>query len=105
MPQSLRRAVAVLTLIALQGCYHSRVITDSQAGTEYTSQTVNSFFWGMVQENVQPPNCVESNAMQEVRVNWNYGYSFITVFTLGIWAPMEVEWRCAKLPPPPPNEQ
>jgi hypothetical protein len=78
---------------------------DSQAATEYKSQTVNSFFWGLMQENVQPPNCVESDAMQEVRVNWNYGYSLLTVLSLGIWAPMEVEWRCAKLGAPPPIEQ
>lgn len=104
MPK-LPRAMLIAAVIALQGCYHSRVITDSQPGTEYKSETVNSFFWGMMQENVQPPNCVESNAMQEVRVNWNFGYSLITVATLGIWAPMEVEWRCAKLPAPLPIDQ
>jgi hypothetical protein len=40
--------------------------------------------------------------MQEVRVTTNFGYAVLTVVTLGIWSPMEIEWRCAKQPPPNP---
>lgn len=92
-------------IVAGSGCYHTRVFTTGQPATAYTQQTVHALFWGLVQQNVEPPttnNCV-SNSMQEVRVTTNFGYAVLTVVTLGIWAPMEIEWRCAKQPPPNPG--
>src|SRR5262249_42254673 len=73
--------------------------------TAYRQKTVHSLFWGLVQQNVEPPttnNCV-SHGMQEVRVTTNLGYALLTVVTLGIWSPLEIEWRCAKQPPPNPG--
>ncbi len=37
-----------------------------------------------------------SNALDEVHITTNYAYAFATVVTLGIWAPLDVEWRCAE---------
>jgi|HubBroStandDraft_4_1064222.scaffolds.fasta_scaffold368658_1 hypothetical protein len=62
---------------------------------------VNSLFWGAVQQDLtplvkkskNPANC-NSGSMRQVTVAKNYGYSLITVLTLGIWAPMGVEWQC-----------
>src|SRR5262252_10570366 len=105
MPRMLRTILLTAALVVAAGCYHTRVFTNGQPATEYTQQTVHSLFWGLVQQNVEPPttnNCV-SKAMQEVRVTTNLGYAFLTVLTLGIWSPMEIEWRCAKTPPPHPG--
>ncbi len=99
------RATAVLiAFTAMQGCYHSRILTDTQPATEYRKETVHSLFWGLVQEDVVPDNC-PSNAFQEVRVGTNFGYALISVVSLGIWVPMELEWRCAKEPAPSVPEQ
>ena len=40
-------------------------------------------------------NC-ESNALDEVRVSTNFGFALVTVLSLGIWQPIEVNWRCAE---------
>ncbi|HLL54242.1 MAG TPA: hypothetical protein VK447_11880 [Myxococcaceae bacterium] len=100
MWKRLRVAVCAVSLFAGSGCYHTRVVIDAQPATDAETRTVNSFAWGLVQENVQPPNCV-SQAMQQVRVDWNFGYSLLTVVTLGFWSPISVQWQCAKTPPPP----
>jgi hypothetical protein len=99
MSQLSRAVLFTAALMLTQGCYHSRVVIDAQGATEYQSQAVNSYFWGLVQENVQPSNCA-SQAMQEVGVSWNLGYALLTIVTLGVYSPVEVEWRCAKQTPP-----
>jgi len=101
MSRSFRPVLAVIAAIAIQGCYHTRVMTNAAPATEYQHATAHPMFWGLVQDNVVPDNC-PSGAMQEVRVNSNFGYSLLTVVTLGIWSPLDMEWRCAKNPPPPP---
>ena len=40
----------------------------------------------------------KSNGLDEVRISTNLGYPFVSVATLGIWVPLDVEWRCARLP-------
>jgi Bor protein len=105
MPRSVRAAAAAIAIITLQGCYHTRLLTNGPPATDYRSQTVHQMWWGLVQPNIVPDNC-PSDAVQEVRVTSNLGYSLLTVLSLGIWSPVEVEWRCAKNPsPPPPSEQ
>jgi len=69
---------------------------------EFTKRTVHAFLWGALQQNLLPPapsptaktpaNC---KSMRRVRLDKNYGYSLITVFTAGIWSPMKVEWQCS----------
>jgi hypothetical protein len=105
MARSVHTVLVALSIVVMQGCYHSRVILNSQPATEYKSKCVNAFLWGLIQENVEPDNCPGSNGLQEVRVNWNLGYSLITIATLGIWSPTQVEWRCAKPCVPPPIDQ
>ena len=87
----------------LEGCYHARINAPGEPATEYNKVTVHSIAWGLVQENPIPDDCV-SGAIDEVRVTTNLGYSLINVITLGFWKPMDIEWRCAKTPPPVPDE-
>lgn len=62
---------------------------------------VNPMFWGAIQQDLtplvkkskNPANC-SSGSMRQVTVPKNYGYALVTVLTLGIWAPIEVEWQC-----------
>lgn len=91
-------------LLVSQACYHTRVLTDTPpASAMYESKTVNNFFWGLLQQNVEVgrQNC-PSNALQEVRVTTNFGYALVTIVTLGIWSPLEVQYKCAKPAAPPP---
>ena len=91
------RALVLGLLLALaEGCYHYRVAMTREAtpATEPQSVTSWAFFWGLLQTNVDPTNC-RSNALHEITVTTNLGYAALTVISLGIVAPAEVEWRCA----------
>ena len=101
MPPSLRVPLALLTcLLFLSSCYTYRVATHAQPGTEFNSRTAHSFFWGLVQnpKEIATPICdsLNANGVAVVQVKSNFGYSLITVLTLGIWSPMKIEWKCSK---------
>lgn len=91
----------VLTIFVFEGCYHYRVVVpESDPATDYEDATMHSLFWGLVNN---PPkqltdDCI-SNSIDEVRVTTNLGYALISIVTLGIWMPMDVEWRCSKPTP------
>ena len=92
--------VAAGLLPVYAGCYHYRVVVpEPEPATDYERRTVHSLFWGLLQEDVGAIDCV-SNAMDEVRVTTNLGYLVVSVVTVGIWVPLDVEWRCAKIPAP-----
>ena len=98
----IRNLTLVFTIIILtgQGCYHYRVtVPKPDPATEYEKRTMHTFFWGLVNnpEKEVAEDCI-SNSIDEIRISTNYGYAFITVITLGIWAPIDVEWRCGKPP-------
>lgn len=91
-------AALLLTMAWGPGCYHSRVLPPQpNPATEYEKRTVHALAWGLVQQNTFAEDC-RSNALDEVRISSNLGYSILTVVTLGFWMPLEVEWRCAKNP-------
>ncbi|SEO81078.1 hypothetical protein SAMN05192574_113117 [Mucilaginibacter gossypiicola] len=95
------KCVPVLLLsLLLSSCYTARVETKAQAGSEVSYQNVNFFFWGAIQspKRIVTPICdsLGSNGMAEVTVKNNFGYSLLTVVTLGIWSPARVEWKCGK---------
>jgi hypothetical protein len=87
--------------ISLQSCYSYRIATHAQAGTEPRKATAHSFFWGLVQtpkDGIKTPNCdsLNINGMSDVKVKTNLGYALITVCTLGMWAPVQLEYKCGK---------
>jgi choline-glycine betaine transporter len=99
------QAITVVWLLTMSlffsSCYTYRVATQAQAGTETNKPiTTHSFFWGLVQKpkEIHTPMCdsLEVNGMAEVTVRNNFGFSLITVVTLGIWSPMRLEWKCGK---------
>lgn len=101
MPPLPRVPLALLTcLLLFSSCYTYRVATHAQPGTEFNSRTAHSFFWGLVQnpKEIATPICdsLNTNGVAVVQVKSNFGYSLITVLTLGIWSPMRIEWKCSK---------
>ncbi|MDB5250363.1 MAG: hypothetical protein JWQ40_4757 [Segetibacter sp.] len=96
--------ISILLLMisfSTESCYHYRVLTtESDPATEYQSKVVYSYLWGLVNspKDLVVPNCNNNNALDEVRVSTNLGYSVLTVISLGIFCPMEVKWRCHKPP-------
>src|SRR6201994_4765049 len=103
-PPFVRRLRSCLMLAAipllLSSCYSYRVSTHAQPGAEFNSVTAHSFFWGLVQnpKEIATPICdsLNANGVALVQVKNNFGYSLITVLTLGIWCPMKIQWKCGK---------
>jgi hypothetical protein len=102
VPRKNRRVVAAALFLALNaGCYHYRVrVPDPTPATEPQRKTVHSLAWGLLNkpQEVNAITCEPSNALDEVRVSTNFGYTVLTALTLGFWSPLRVEWRCAKRP-------
>ena len=98
-------------LFSLSSCYHYRVTAPDPlpaSPMESMTMTVHSLFWGLLpgaQPHLFAKNCTISNALDEVTMTTNYGYAFVTIVTLGFWAPMDIEWRCAKTTSPDIEEE
>ena len=98
-----RAQAAGLLLCLTASCYHYRVMPPGpeMAATEPRTETVHAFLWGLVQpEPVTAENCAPSGALYDVKVSTNVAYLFVSVASLGLWVPMQLEWRCAKKPQP-----
>jgi len=86
-----------LLLLSLQSCYHYRVLTThSDPATGYQQNVLWSFCWGLINKpkDFIVPNCDNKNALDEVLVSTSPGGSILTIITLGIVSPVQVEWRC-----------
>ena len=93
--------ISILFIVGtIPGCYHYRVLnTRNDPGTEYRDTVMYSYFWGLVNkpQNFHVPNCTDScAALDEVVFSKNFGQSCLTLITLGIVAPVKIEWKCHK---------
>lgn len=84
-------------------CYTYRLATHAQPATETlvtTRKTAHSLFWGLLNKPqvITTPNCDKMgvNGVAEVMIRSNFGYTVVTLLTLGIYCPVTVEWKCAK---------
>jgi hypothetical protein len=97
-----QRMVVIVSLasVCLCGCATYRIDTYRQPGTEYQQCKVNSFFWGLLQspQEVTTPVCdsLGSPGLSEVVLRRNFGDYVASVFTLGIWNPALLKWKCSK---------
>jgi len=104
LPRRGKKVFLVLSLlfivIAIQSCYHYRVInTHNEPGTEYRDTVMRSYFWGLMNkpQNFHVPNCTDTcAALDEVVYSKNFGQSLLTFVTLGIVSPIKVQWKCHK---------
>ena len=88
-------------LLLASACYQYRLTPvgpDRQplrAATEPQEVTLWSFGWGLAAQPLVQPDC-QGNGTAEVTASTNLGYTLLTVVTLGIVVPVQLEWRCAK---------
>ncbi|MGE5527396.1 MAG: hypothetical protein ACM3Q9_01885 [Methanosarcina sp.] len=86
--------------------YQAGGIGDSQPqnmpGTEWRTQELKSFAWGLWRQDLPVTNCRLANGqrlgIEEIRFGRSLRQTLITVLTLGIVAPMTVSWRCCRPP-------
>lgn len=100
---SIRVAVAFMAAFLLSACYHYRVDAPAlSAAKEPISATRWAFFWGLAQPGDISTKCVCLNrGLKEATATTNAGYALLTVVTLGIVAPLELEFVCSKPPADP----
>jgi hypothetical protein len=86
--------------------YQDRGLGDSQPqnmpGTEWKTATLNGFLWGLIRQDLPVTNCRLANGqrlgIEEVRVRRRLLQVVGTFVTLGLWAPIDVSWRCCRPP-------
>jgi hypothetical protein len=99
--------IASALMMFATGCYSvhvKSVIPDRNGGTkpvnegphyETQSRTVVSWLWGFAQaSDVDEAHC-NGNGLAHVRARTNLGFSLLSVATLGIVMPQQIEWWCA----------
>lgn len=86
--------------MAFSSCYSYRIATHAQEGAEVTKVTAHNWFWGLAQnpKQISTPDCDTLGAygMSELRVKTNVGYALLTIVTLGIYCPIQLEYKCGK---------
>ena len=86
-----------LCLVFVQGCAKYRLdMKDSDpAENPYKSRMMHAFAWGLLYKPQQvTTGCDTETGINDVIVKSNYLYDLASVLTLGIWMPIEVEYRC-----------
>jgi hypothetical protein len=100
MPINSRAPVLALSVL-LTGCYHYRVTAPEVAdlSDHPVSETKWAIAWGLVQEDASDTSCVcMNNGIKEITASTNLGYTLLSVVTLGVVVPMDVEYVCGKPP-------
>jgi hypothetical protein len=95
------RGALLAGVLAVQACAEYRIsVPDSDPiqlegqESEYVDRTMNAYLWG----NILDPQVVaaecQGEGINDVIVDRTWHQDLISVFTLGIWMPSEVRYRC-----------
>jgi hypothetical protein len=68
-------------------------------GSNYNGTVTSwSFAWGLVTDGgVQVPNCTECG-MQDITFNRDFFQQALSIISLGLASPMNVQWKCMAAP-------
>ena len=96
----LKQAFPVLVLLAglafAQGCaeYHVRIPSSHPSDINYKGGTMKAYFWGnWYDPQVMTAEC-QTEGINDVLIKRNYLHDLASVFTFGIFMPIEVNFRC-----------
>ena len=95
-PVSLLPVLLACALVAV-ACYQYRAHAPTYPGVAEGEETLWSFAWGLAGK--EPCIVCEGQALAEVTVRDNLGFTLLTIVSLGIVNPKKVEWRCARAQP------
>jgi hypothetical protein len=113
------RSLSTPTLLAFSllavGCYrYHLLVPEPDPVVTACHRTVHALAWGLITHDTRTTHCEtgtvpdsvrtvceQSNAIGQLRVSSNFGYSLLTIVTLGFWSPVDLQWQCAKTVEPP----
>ena len=99
----------VLLQLGTAGCYRYHLLApEPDPVVTSCRRTVHTLAWGLITRDTRSTHCEgavpdtvasacrQSNAIDQVRVSSNFGFTLLTIVTLGFWSPIELQWHCAK---------
>jgi hypothetical protein len=102
-------AAFVLLQFGTAGCYRYHLLApEPDPVVTSCRRTVHTLAWGLITRDTRSTYCEgavpdtvasacrQSNAIDQVRVSSNFGFTLLTVLTLGFWSPIQLQWHCAK---------
>ena len=96
-------AVLMASVVCVQGCaeYELRMKDSTpESDLVYEEQTIHAYAWGKIYD----PQTIMSDChspargINDVIVKRNYLHDLASVFTFGIWMPIEITYRCQSAP-------
>lgn len=92
--------ILISTNLLFSSCSTTRIVTkydcNTIANNPVNKKTTWAYAWGLVQPKDIDPKCDAGfNHLNRVTVKTNLGYILLSVVTLGIVIPQQVEWCCA----------
>ena len=97
MKQRFPVLVLVVGLACAQGCatYRATIPDSHPADINYRGATMHAFLWGTSYDpEVLAADCGRE-AINDVVIKRSFLHDLASVLTLGIWMPIEVNFRCA----------
>ena len=94
--------ILITSLAIAQGCaeYQVRVPSEHPADINYQGGTMNAWFWGKWNSpQVMAAEECDITGINDVLIKRNYLNDLISVITLGIYMPIEVNFRCLSAGP------
>ena len=93
--------ILITSFILLQGCaeYQLKMMDSDPEQMPYESRTISALFWGKLYDPQQvTAGCNTETGINDVVVKSNYLYNLASVFSFGIYMPIEIHYRCQSGP-------
>ena len=93
--------ILLFTLAFLQGCaeYRLKMMDSDPEKNSYDGQTISALAWGQFYDPQQiTAGCNTETGINDVMVKNNYLYNLASVFSFGIYMPLEIHYRCQSAP-------
>jgi hypothetical protein len=92
--RSIRASIALIVL-CLPACYRVTSPGPAQPAVANPPHTMTTLIWGLLQDDSLDAICQGRGGIAEVTAATPPLYALATVVTLGFWAPIVVETKCA----------
>lgn len=93
----MKRISLVLAILLVEGCFAYRVPAPYRPSAVDGGEVVWAFAWGLAVEQPSLGRCADL-PLTYVTARSNIGFTLLTVATLGLVAPIKLEWGCKPEP-------